>query len=236
MTIDVTDRATWLEARLALLDAEKSLQRERDRVAALRRALPLVRVDEDYRFDSPDGVLSLGELFGDRSQLIVYHFMFHPDWDQGCKLCSFWADNFERQQPHLRARDARIVAVSRAPLGKLLAYRDRLGWSFPWVSSGDSSFNFDFNVSFTPEQIDAGIANYNFRAGADVGEEMPGISVFLKDPEGVVYHSYSTYSRGLDPFNAAYQFLDVLPKGRDEDGLDFPMAWVRRNDEYDGRG
>lgn len=232
----IADDHEWLDARLELLAAEKSLQKARDRVAAQRRALPWRPVTEDYRFEGADGPVTLADLFDGHSQLVVYHFMFHPDWDEGCKLCSFWADNFERQQPHLRARDARIVAVSRAPLDKLLAYRDRLGWSFPWVSSGDSSFNFDFNVSFTPEQIDAGIANYNFRAGADVGEEMPGISVFLKDPEGVVYHSYSTYSRGLDPFNAAYQFLDVLPKGRDEDGLDFPMAWVRRNDEYDGRG
>jgi len=163
--------------------------------------------------------------------MIVYHFMYHPNWDAGCKSCSFWADSYDRSVEHLRARDVALVAVSRAPLDSLLGYRERMGWSFPWVSSAANSFNFDFGVSFTPEQLDAGEVEYNYRMAAGRPEELPGISVFARDGDDV-FHTYSTYSRGLDPYNATYQLLDIVPKGRDEESLQFTMEWLRRRDEY----
>lgn len=227
----IVSDSEWLAARRTLLEEEKAFQKKRDELAARRRDLPWRRVDKDYRFRGESGTCSLGDLFGDSSQLIVYHFMFHPDWEEGCKSCSFWADNYDRSVVHLRARDTSLVAVSRAPLEKLIAYRRRLGWTFPWYSSSDSDFNYDFNVSFTPEQLARKEGSYNYREGAVFGEEMPGISVFIKDQDAV-YHTYSTYSRGLDPFNATYQLLDIVPKGRDEDSLKYSMEWLRRNDEY----
>ena len=157
--------------------------------------------------------------------------MYGPDWDAGCPSCSFWADSYDRTVPHLEARDVTLIAVSRAPLEKLLAYRDRMGWTFPWVSSADSDFNFDFGVSFSKEQIESGNASYNYRPMQSTMEELPGLSAFKKQ-DGAVYHTYSTYARGLDPFNAAYQLLDAAPDGRTEDRLDYPQAWVRRRDEY----
>ena len=226
----VTD-ADWLTARKKLLAKEKSFQKQRDALAQERRDLPWRAVDTDYVFDSEDGKISLAGLFGDASQLLVYHFMFHPDWDEGCKSCSFWADTYNGSGPHLRARDVSLVAVSRAPLDKLLAYRQRMGWSFPWVSSGGNSFNYDFGVSFTPEDIKAGTTTYNYREGDGRIEELPGISVFARDGDSV-YHCYSTYSRGLDPYNGTYQLLDIVPEGRNEDGLSYSMEWLRRNDEY----
>ncbi|MDX1516857.1 MAG: DUF899 domain-containing protein [Woeseiaceae bacterium] len=221
----------WRKARVELLEAEKELQRARDELAARRRELPWRKVDKHYTFESESGDKSLSDLFGDRSQLLVYHFMFGPDWDEGCKSCSFWADNFNGLVPHLAARDVSLVAVSRAPLDKLVAYRHRLGWSFPWVSSLGSDFNADFHVTFDQAAIDAGKAYYNYRDTGDVVEEMPGLSAF-KRYEGAVYHTYSTYSRGLDPFNAAYQLLDLTPDGRNEDDLPYTMDWLRRRDEY----
>lgn len=230
MTTIVSDD-DWLAARLELLREEKELQRERDRVASARRALPWRRVSQDYRFATEHGERSLSELFGETSQLLVYHFMYHPDWDEGCKSCSFWADSYNGVQSHLLARDTRLIAVSRGPLEKLLAYRERMGWTFPWVSSADNSFNREFGVSFTRTEIDAGDADYNYRKTQQIGEEMPGLSVFRKE-NGEIYHTYSTYSRGLDPFNTAYQLLDLTPKGRDEDDLQYTMEWLRRSDEY----
>lgn len=230
MTTIVSDD-DWLAARLELLTREKELQRARDRLASARRALPWRRVAEDYRFATEHGERSLSELFGAASQLLVYHFMYHPDWDEGCKSCSFWADSYNGVQSHLLARDSQLIAVSRGPLEKLLAYRERMGWSFPWVSSSENSFNQDFDVSFTREEIDSGNARYNYRETQQIGEEMPGLSVFRKQ-DGEIYHTYSTYSRGLDPFNTAYQLLDLTSKGRDEDELQYSMEWLKRSDEY----
>ena len=220
----------WLAARRELLEEEKSFQKARDALAAKRRALPWRKVP-DYEFDSEHGRKTLADLFGDCSQLLIYHFMYGPDWEAGCPSCSFWADSYDRTVPHLRARDVSLVAVSRAPLKKLLAYRDRMGWTFPWVSSAGNSFNFDFDVSFSAEQIESGNARYNYRPMQSTMEELPGLSAFKKQ-DGTVYNTYSTYARGLDPFNAAYQLLDAAPDGRTEDELDYPQAWVRRRDEY----
>ncbi|MGI9480805.1 MAG: DUF899 domain-containing protein [Hyphomicrobiales bacterium] len=232
MSAKAVSREQWLEARRALLADEKAFQKERDKLAEKRRALPWVKVDKDYTFDSEDGPVSLSDLFGGSSQLIVQHFMFHPDWDEGCKSCSFWADNFDRVATHLKARDAAFAAISRAPLDKLVAYKERLGWAMPWVSSHGNNFNHDFNVSFTPDELEAGECTYNYHQTKQVGPEMPGFSVFCRTPQGEIYHTYSCFSRGLDPFNPVYQFLDIAPKGRDEDSLAFTMEWLRRNDEY----
>jgi len=221
----------WLAARQALLKKEKAFQRARDELAQQRRELPWRRIRTEYVFATEDGPRSLAQLFGDASQLIVYHFMFHPDWDEGCKSCSFWADSYDGAVSHLKARDVALVAVSRAPLDKLLAYRDRMGWRFPWVSSAENAFNFDFGVSFTPEQIEAGDTSYNYREGKVTIEELPGISVFVRDGDKV-FHTYSTYARGLDPYNATYQLLDIAPYGRNEADLPYPQDWVRRHDEY----
>ncbi len=229
---NVVSDTDWLSARRELLEEEKAFQEARDALAARRRELPWRKVSDNYEFDGEHGKVTLLELFGDCSQLMIYHFMYHPDWEEGCKSCSFWADGYDGSVAHLKARDVSLVAVSRAPLDRLLAYRDRMGWSFPWVSSCGSSFNYDFDVSFTPEEVESGKARYNYREGARVGPEMPGLSVFARDDSGHVFHTYSTYARGLDPFNPAYQLLDLVPKGRDEDDLPYPMDWVRRHDEY----
>jgi predicted dithiol-disulfide oxidoreductase (DUF899 family) len=226
------EKSAWVAARQELLTAEKSLQAARDQLAAKRRALPAYRLDVDYEFLGEQGRQSLISLFGEHSQLLVYHFMFHPDWEEGCKSCSFWADSFDGAIAHLSARDVAFAVISRGPLDKLLAYRRRMGWSFPWLSSSDNTFNYDFDVSFTPEQMEEKSARYNYRDGANVGPEMPGVSVFQRDDEGVIYHTYSCFSRGLDTLNPVYQMLDLVPKGRDEAELPYPMDWVRRNDAY----
>lgn len=218
-------------ARLALLAKEKELTRRRDELAAERRRLPWVRLEKTYEFDGPDGRLSMLDLFEDSSQLIVYHFMMGPGWDEGCPICSFWADSFDGTQVHTAHRDARFAAVSRAPFAKIEAYRQRMGWSFPWVSSAPSDFNFDFGVSSTPEHPTAG-GEYNFRHVDEPMEESPGLSVFARDETGQIFHTYSTYSRGLDAINSTYQLLDVTPKGRDERELPWTMAWLRRHDSY----
>jgi predicted dithiol-disulfide oxidoreductase (DUF899 family) len=229
----VVSRDQWLAARKALLAKEKDFTRARDALSAERRALPWVRVEKTYTFDGPNGPETLGDLFDGRSQLVIYHFMYGPDWQEGCPSCSFWADNFDRIVVHLNHRDVSLAAVSRAPLETLLAYRERMGWSFPWVSSLHCDFNQDFDVSFTPEQLAAGSHTYNYRRGGFGGEEAPGISVFARDEEGDIFHTYSTFGRGLDMLNTAYHYLDLVPKGRDEDGLDFSMAWLRRRDQYE---
>ena len=221
----------WLAARKALLEEEKAFQAARDALAAKRRALPWRSVDTEYVFETEQGRKSLVELFGDASQLLVYHFMFHPEWDAGCKSCSFWADSYDRSVAHLAARDVSLVAISRAPLDLLLAYRERMGWTFPWASSATSSFNYDFGVSFSAQQIADGTANYNYADGNATIEELPGISVFARDGDAVL-HTYSTFARGLDPYNATYQLLDIVPRGRDESDLTYPQEWVRRRDEY----
>jgi predicted dithiol-disulfide oxidoreductase (DUF899 family) len=228
----IVSRADWLAARKALLFQEKEFTRQREALNAVRRALPWVRVDEPYTFDTPDGTRTLAELFSGRSQLVIYHFMFAPDWEAGCKSCSFWADNFNGITDHLAHRDVTLMAVSRAPCSKLQSFARRMGWSFPWASSINSRFNFDFGVSFTPEEAASGQIAYNYARHEAHTTEMPGISVFAKDASGHLFHTYSCFGRGIDMVNGAYQYLDLVPKGRDEDGLPHTMAWVRLRDQY----
>ena len=231
--LKVVATETWEAARWELLEAEKALQTARDELAEKRHALLAQRLKSAYDFAGEDGSRSISDLFGKHSQLIIYHFMFHPDWDEGCKSCSLWADSFDGVMPHLAARDVAFAVISRGPLHKLLAYRQRMGWKFPWLSSAETSFNYDFDVSFTPADIAAKNVRYNYRDGASVGPELPGLSVFRKDDEGSVYHTYSTFARGLDTINPVYQLLDLVPKGRDENELSHPMEWVQRHDEYE---
>jgi predicted dithiol-disulfide oxidoreductase (DUF899 family) len=221
----------WLAARQALLAREKEFTRQRAALAAERRGLPWEAVTKEYVFDGPSGKLTLPDLFDGLGQLVVYHFMFPPEWDAGCPHCSFWADNFNGAPAHLRARDVSFTAVSRAPLAKITAYKQRMGWSFPWVSAGETDFNYDFGASFSPEAMASGTADYNY--GQPPGfEDREGISVFARNDQGRVFHTYSTYARGIDAVNGAYQFLDLVPKGRDEPADGDPQFWVRRHDEY----
>jgi predicted dithiol-disulfide oxidoreductase (DUF899 family) len=228
----VVNNEQWLEASRAFLTKEKELTRLRDELGRQRRELPWEKVTQNYVFDSPNGRQSLSDLFEGRSQLIVYHFMFGPDWSEGCKSCSFEADHFNSIIVHLNQRDISMVAISRAPLEKLLPFQRRMGWNFKWLSSYSNSFNFDYHVSFTKEELESGKATYNFGKTKAYGDETPGISVFYKDPAGEIFHTYSTYARGLDLFLGAYNFIDITPKGRDEDSLSYPMAWVRHHDRY----
>ncbi len=228
MSRETVDRETLLATRTELLKTEKALTRVTDRVATARRALPRVRVEADYRFEGPDGPLGLFDLFDGHSQLAVYHFMFAPDWAEGCPICSFWADNLDRLVPHLAARDVALVLVSNAPVSKLEAYRRQMGWAMPWVSAVDGAFSRDMGVTFPPDEIAAGDATYNYQRGGAPGAEAPGFSTFERDADGSVYHCYSAYARGLEPLNAGYGLLDLMPHGRNEADLPFPMGWVRR--------
>lgn len=228
----VVSREEWIAARKAHLAHEKEYTRARERLAEERRALPWVKVDKDYVFDGPDVKVSLADLFQGRRQLVVQHVMFAPDWSEACKICSFWADGFERMIPHLGARDTAMVAVSRAHQEKLAAFRQRMGWTFDWFSSAGNDFNYDFAVSFTPEQLKSDAALYNFGTARFESEEAPGISVFCRDEAGNIFHTYSCYARGLDMMNAAYHYLDLTPLGRHEKGLPYPMHWVRLRDQY----
>jgi predicted dithiol-disulfide oxidoreductase (DUF899 family) len=230
---EVTTKQAWMEARRALMAREKELTRLRDEVAAARRALPWVRVDKEYTFEGPNGPATLGDLFAGRSQLFVYHFMFGPDWKVGCKSCSFWADHFDPMRAHLAARDASLAVISRAQRSKVAAFAERMGWDFDWYSSAGNDFNFDFRVSFTPDQVERGDKLYNFATLKAGNDELPGISVFTRDDEGAVFRTYSTYARGLEDINTTYRVLDLLPKGRDEDALAYGMEWVRLHDEYE---
>ena len=226
----IVSQDEWLAARKALLAKEKEFNKGRDALSAARRALPWVKVDKTYAFDGPNGKQTLGDLFDGRSQLIVYHFMFGPDWQAGCPHCSHWADNFNGIIVHLNQRDVTMVAVSRAPFAKLDAYRKRMGWTFKWVSSLESDFNFDFNVSFTPAEVTAKNALYNFTRQNPEVSEREGVSVFFKDERGDIFRTYSTYARGIDMLSVDYNYLDLVPKGRDEG--DRGPFWVRRHDEY----
>ena len=228
----IVSREEWVAARTDLMAREKELTQAREALSRDRRELPWVRVDKDYVFDGPDGKITLSELFKGRPQLVVQHIMFAPDWDAACKSCSFWADGLDRTVAHLAARDTTMTAISRAPLPKLEAFKKRMGWTFDWVSSGNSDFNYDYAVSFTPEQMAKGEARYNFGTTPPYGDELPGISVFYRDETGDVFHTYSTFARGLDMMNAAYQYLDLTPLGRHEEGLPYPMDWVRLRDQY----
>ena len=232
MPNQVISNEEWIKARLELLAAEKEFTRQRDALTRRRMAMPWQRVEKSYQFEGSNGALSLADAFDGRSQLIVYHFMFGPDWEEGCKSCSFWADNFNDIPVHLNHRDVTFTAISRAPLAKINAYRKRMGWSFPWVSSYGSDFNFDYHVSFTPEQIAEGTAYYNYEVRPNTMSDEVGISVFYKNERSEMFHTYSCYARGVDMLNGAYHYLDLVPKGRDEGGLKFPMEWVRRHDQY----
>ena len=223
----------WVEARKALLAKEKEFTRLRDALTRERRQLPWERIEKSYVFDGPDGKESLSDLFDGCSQLIIYHFMYDPDWEEGCKSCSFLADQFNPAIVHLNHRDVSMIAVSKAPLPVLNAFKKRMDWTFKWVSSFDNDFNRDYHVSFTQEEIDSGKVYYNYTPGQFPSTEAPGASVFYKDTNRDIFHTYSVYQRGLDMFITAYHYLDIVPKGRDEDSLPYTMEWVRLHDAYD---
>lgn len=228
----LVSREEWTSARKALLADEKALMRQGDAVAARRRALPWTLVEKPYTFETTDGPATLADLFAGRSQLVVYHFMFGPDWKQGCHRCSFWADNFDGIDVHLAHRDTTFLAASNTALAKIESYRERMGWRFRWVSALGSDFNRDFHVSFARGELATGDALYNFGTGRPFFDEMQGLSVFAKLADGRVAHAYSTYARGIDVFNGAYQILDLTPKGRDEGEAPDPMFWLKRHDQY----
>jgi predicted dithiol-disulfide oxidoreductase (DUF899 family) len=229
---NVVSHKEWLAARTAFLAKEKEFTRQRDELSRQRRALPWEKVEKRYEFDSSQGKLTLADLFNGRSQLIVYHFMLGPGWPEGCPSCSLIADHFDGPTIHLANRDTMLAAVSRAPLAEIQAFKKRMGWKFQWVSSFGSDFNFDYQVSFTPEEKARGKVAYNYGQREFPSDEGPGASVFSKDAAGDVFHTYSTYARGLDILMGVYNFLDLVPKGRDEDGFDFSMSWVRHHDKY----
>lgn len=228
----VVPHDTWLAERSALLADEKELTQLRARIASRRRALPWELVDQDYVFDTPQGPRRLAELFQGKRQLLVQHFMFGPGWEAGCPSCSFMADHMGGMMPHLAQRDVAVLAVSRAPLAEIERFRVRMGWGFPWVSSFGSQFNVDFGVSFSPAQQAAGEVLYNYKMQAFPKEEAPGISVFVRDEAGQVFHTYSSYGRGLEAMMGTYELLDLTPQGRNEDELPYPMAWIRHHDRY----
>ena len=228
----VVSEREWLKARKALLAKEKEFTHQRDALSAARRDLPWVKVEKKYVFDGPGGQETLADLFGVKSQLIIYHFMLGPGWIQGCPSCSYLADHFDGANIHLAQRDVSLVVVSRAPLAEIEAYKKRMGWKFKWVSSHGSDFNRDFHVSFTSEDKAGGKVEYNYEMTEFPSEEAPGLSAFIKQ-NGDVFHTYSAYARGLDILLGAYNFLDMAPKGRDEAALPWSMAWVRRHDEYE---
>ena len=233
----IVSREEWIEARKALLAKEKENTRQLDDLARQRRQLPWVRVEGNYTFDAPQGKVTLAELFRGKSQLLVYHFMFGPDWAEGCPSCSYVSDHLNGAVPHLAARDTSLVMISRAPIGKIEAFKKRMGWQFPWVSSFANSFNHDFGVYFTPEEKAKGEVYYNYTMQPFPSDEAPGASVFYKDPAtGEIFHTYSTYGRGLDTLVTSYVLLDLVPKGRDEDQLPFEMQWVRHHDRYETGG
>ena len=229
----VVPQAEWLAARKELLRKEKEFTRLRDELSRQRRELPWEKVEKQYVFEGPTGKETLADLFGGKSQLIVYHFMLGPDWKEGCPSCSFLADHFNPSVVHLAARDVQLVAVSRAPLPQIEAFEKRMGWTFKWVSSYGSDFNYDYQVSMSKDEAGSGQAYYNYTMQKFPSEERPGASVFYKDAAGDIFHTYSTYGRGLDILVGAYNWLDLVPKGRDEEGLAHTMAWVRHHDRYD---
>ena len=229
----VVSREQWLAERKTLLVREKELTHLRDRISRERRALPWVRIEKDYSFDATEGRHRLADLFEGRRQLLVQHFMFAPGWEQGCKSCSYMADHNDGANVHLAQRDVTLLAVSRAPLADIQRFRQRMGWQFKWVSSHGSDFNHDFGVAFTPEERAKGEVYYNYGMQPFQQEEAPGISVLYKDDAGDVFHTYSTYGRGVEVMMGAYNLLDLTPKGRDEDDLGYTMEWVRHHDRYE---
>ena len=228
----IVSREKWLEARKAHLAKEKEFTRLRDELSRQRRELPWVKVEKNYVFDGPKGKETLADLFDGRGQLIVYHFMLGPGWKEGCKSCSFVSDHIDGAVVHLAQRDVTLLAISRAPLPEIEAFKKRMGWRFKWVSSYGNDFNFDYHVSFTKDEMAKGKVYYNYEIQEFGSEEGPGVSVFYKDGAGDIFHTYSSYARGLDMLVGAYNYLDLVPKGRDEDALSFTMAWVRHHDKY----
>jgi predicted dithiol-disulfide oxidoreductase (DUF899 family) len=228
----VVSQAEWLAARKELLQKEKQFTKLRDELSAQRRELPWEKVEKQYTFDGPNGKETLGDLFGGSSQLIVYHFMFGPGWKEGCPSCSFISDHIDASVVHLAARDVKLMVVSRAPLAEIEAFQKRMGWRFKWVSSYGSDFNYDYQVSMSKEELAKGQVYYNYTMQQFPSEERPGTSVFYKDAAGNIFHTYSSYGRGLDILIGAYNWLDLAPKGRDEEGLKHGMAWVRHHDKY----
>jgi predicted dithiol-disulfide oxidoreductase (DUF899 family) len=228
----IVSAAEWLTARKQLLVKEKELTRRRDELAAARRELPWVRVEKPYVFNGPSGKQGLADLFGESSQLVVYHFMLGPGWKEGCPSCSLLADHLDGSAVHLGARDVALAVVSRAPYDGIEAFKRRMGWRFRWVSSHESDFNRAYHVSFSKDEVASGSSYYNYEEGAFPSSEAPGLSVFAKDEQGAIFHTYSSYARGGEPFIGVYHFLDLVPKGRNEEGLPWPMAWVRHHDKY----
>ena len=233
-THKIVSRDEWIAARRELLAKEKALLKAKDTVRRETRELPWVKIDKNYVFDGPNGKETLADLFAGRSQLIVKHFMLAPGWKEGCLGCSFGADQVDGSVVHLVNHDVMFVAISRAPYPEIADYHKRMGWKFKWVSSSNNDFNFDFHVSFRPEDKSGGKVEYNYEITEFPSEEAPGLSAFIKQ-DGAVFHTYSTYGRGLDILLGAYNFLDMAPKGRDEDALPWSMAWVRRHDEYENK-
>jgi len=229
----VVSRNEWVAERKTLLAHEKELTRLRDQIARERRALPWVRIDKNYVFDTPEGRRTLAELFEGRRQLLVQHFMLAPGWEEGCPSCSYMADHIDGMSVHLAHRDVTFVAISRAPLAEIELFRQRMGWQFKWASSHGTDFNGDFGVTFTPEEVAKGKLYYNYGTWPFASEEWPGISVFYKDDAGDVFHTYSTYGRGVEVMMGTYNLLDLTPKGRDERDVDYKMEWVRHHDRYE---
>lgn len=229
----IVSQTEWIAARKAHLAAEKEFTKARDELARRRRELPWVKVDKKYVFDGPDGKVTLGDLFADKSQLIVYHFMLGPGWEEGCKSCSYLSDHWDPAIVHLAQRDVSFAVISRAGYGEIAAFKKRMGWRFNWVSSYGNDFNFDYGVSFTESERQKGVVEYNYAQQEYPNDEMPGLSVFAKNDSGEIFHTYSAYARGLDILVGTYNLLDLVPKGRDEEGLPHTMAWVRHHDRYD---
>lgn len=229
---EIVSKEKWLKERKSLLKKEKEFTKLRDEINQKRRDLPWVKVEKEYKFDTGNGAESLAELFGDKSQLIVYHFMFDPQWEEGCKSCSFIADHYNASIVHLENRDVSMVTISKASIDKLHSFKKRMGWNFKWVSSAKNNFNYDFHVSFTKEEQEKKKGYYNYSEQGFLVPEAPGLSVFYKDDKGDIFHTYSCFARGLDTYIGAYHLLDIVPKGRDEEGLTYSMEWVRHNDKY----
>jgi len=228
----VVSHDEWVDARKQFLKKEKEFTRQRDEISRLRRELPWEKVEKNYEFETPGSKLSLAELFGGRSQLVIYHFMLGPGWKEGCPSCSYISDHFDGMTIHLANRDVTLAVVSRAPISEIETFKKRMGWKFRWVSSNSSDFNFDYQVSITPDEVGKKQVYCNYEMMEFPAEERPGLSVFAKDASGAVFHTYSSYARGLDILVGAYNFLDLVPKGRDEAGLKHTMAWVRHHDKY----
>jgi predicted dithiol-disulfide oxidoreductase (DUF899 family) len=228
----VVSSKEWIASRKELLRKEKEFSKLRDDLSRWRRELPWEKVEKQYIFDGQNGKRTLADLFDGKSQLIIYHFMFGPGWEQGCPSCSYLADHMDGTLIHLAHRDVSLAVISRAPLDQIEAFQKRMGWRFPWVSSFGNDFNHDYHVSFTKQEMATGKVDYNYGVQDSPVEELPGASVFYKDAAGEIFHTYSTYSRGLDILIGTYNYLDLVPKGRDEEGLAHTMAWLRHHDRY----